>query len=119
MVISKESGFKPLWSRDGKELFCLGGMRLPVSFMTATVQSDGGKFTVVARKPVWNSNSPTPYFTTDNALVYRNYDISPDNQRFLVLKDVKPTGATDAPEQIFIVQNWNEELKRRVPGARK
>ena len=87
--------------------------------MAATVQSDGGKFVVAGRKPVWNSNTQTPVFRPSNAPNARPFDISPDNQRFLVLKEVKPTGAGERPEQIVIVQNWTEELKRRVPGARK
>ena len=85
--------------------------------MVASVRTDGGKFSAVARKPVWNS--PPPYFTTSGTLAFRNYDLSPDNQRFIVLKDVKPAAAADAPEQIFIVQNWAEELKRRVPWPKK
>jgi len=114
--ISQEGGFQPLWSRDGKELFYVAGMAFPAPLMVATVQPDGGKFTVGARKPVWNANPPPPYFINTSALVTRTYDLSPDNQRFIVLKDVKPT---DALEQIVIVQNWTEELKRRVPRPAK
>ncbi len=119
VVVSKEGGTQPLWSRDGKELFYVGGTVFPAPLMAATVQSDGGKFVVAGRKPVWNSNSQTPVFRPYNPVTGRTFDISPDNQRFLVLKEVKATGAGERPEQIVIVQNWTEELKRRVPGARK
>ena len=64
---------------------------------------------------MWNSNPLPPYFTNAGLVGFRNYDLSPDNQRFIVLKDLKPAGAADALEQIFLVQNWTEELKRRVP----
>jgi len=40
------------------------------------------------------------------------YDASPDGQRFLMVKE---TEATAANNQIVVVQNWVEELKRRVP----
>ena len=80
-------------------------------------QTDGGKLTVVATKPVWNS--PPPDFTSATSLAHRNYDLSPDNQHFIVLKDVKPAAGAEAPEQIFIGQNWTEELKRRVPWPKK
>lgn len=113
--VSKGGGTVPLWSRDGKELFCLGESVSPAPLMAATVQADGRKFIVVARKPAWNSNPPSPYSYT-GPRGYRNYDLSPDNQRFLVLKDVKRAGAAETTEQIFLVQNWTEELKRRVPG---
>jgi len=37
------------------------------------------------------------------------YDISPDGQRFLMLK------TDETPAQIQVVLNWFEELKRLVP----
>ena len=45
----------------------------------------------------------------------RTYDISPDGQRFLMLKNADaPTQSSNVP-RIVIVQNWLEELKRLVP----
>jgi hypothetical protein len=42
-----------------------------------------------------------------------NSDVSPDGQRFLMLK---PTSAQEAvPTQINVVLNWFEELRQRVP----
>ncbi len=44
------------------------------------------------------------------------YDLSPDGQRFLMLKNVGQIGTEDAtPSQITVVLNWFEELKARVP----
>ena len=45
----------------------------------------------------------------------RTYDVSPDGQRFLM---IKPGGADQAaaPPQIVVVKNWFEELKRLVPA---
>jgi len=40
----------------------------------------------------------------------RQYDISPDGQRFLMIKAVE--GSTG---QINVILNWFEELKRLVP----
>jgi len=45
-----------------------------------------------------------------------NYDVSPDGQRFLMVKASKQTEA--APTQINIVQNWFEELKQRVRAGK-
>ena len=45
------------------------------------------------------------YFT----LRGRSYDISPDGQRFLMIKE------DPAPLELILVQNWFEELKRLVP----
>jgi len=46
-----------------------------------------------------------------------NYDVSPDGQRFLMLKPSEQEVA--APTQINVVLNWFEELKRRVPTEKK
>jgi hypothetical protein len=44
-----------------------------------------------------------------------NYDVSPDGQRFLMLK---PSEQAQAPAQINVVLNWFEELTRRVPAGK-
>ena len=51
-----------------------------------------------------------PYLPTAASFPY--YDVSPDGQRFLMLKPVETE--TSAPTQINVVLNWFEELKRRV-----
>jgi len=42
-----------------------------------------------------------------------NYDVSADGKRFLMIQEPE---STDAPEQIHLVINWFEELKRLVPS---
>ena len=45
----------------------------------------------------------------------RNYDVAPDGSRFVA---IFPGGVDDddsPPDQIVVVQNWHEELKRLVP----
>ena len=42
----------------------------------------------------------------------REYNISHDGQRFLI---VASAGTAPAPNQIQVVLNWTEELKRLVP----
>ena len=39
------------------------------------------------------------------------YDVTPDGQRFLMVKDAQTTSGT----QINVVVNWMDELKRLVP----
>jgi serine/threonine-protein kinase len=103
--ISTGSGRQPVWSRNGRELFYLA--------------ADGALMSV----PV----QPGPGFTVGNATrvldvasynislaAGRSYDVSPDGQRFLVLKDAQQQGAA----QINVVLNWTEELKRLVPITR-
>jgi hypothetical protein len=45
-----------------------------------------------------------------------NYDVSPDGQRFLMLKGGEQEAA---PAQINVVLNWFEELKQKVPTGKK
>jgi hypothetical protein len=44
------------------------------------------------------------------------YDVSPDGQRFLMVKDVQQATSST---QINVVLNWFEELKQRVPTGTK
>jgi hypothetical protein len=45
-----------------------------------------------------------------------NYDVSPDGQRFLM---VKPSEQESVPTQIKIALNWFEELNQKVPTGKK
>jgi hypothetical protein len=40
---------------------------------------------------------------------FANYDVSPDGQRFVMVKDEAGSG------RLNVVLNWTEELKRLVP----
>ncbi len=62
-------------------------------------------------EPTFTAGSPVVLFTgryTSGIAV--NYDISPDGQRFLMVKEDE-----GQPAQINVVLNWFEELKRLVP----
>ena len=48
----------------------------------------------------------------------RAYDIHPDGQRFLMIKEAPQTEEASAPAEIILVQNWSEEFKRLVPTDR-
>jgi hypothetical protein len=43
-----------------------------------------------------------------------NFDVSPDGQRFLMIRDVTPIEPS-ARDEVIVVLNWHEELKRLVP----
>ena len=46
---------------------------------------------------------------------HRNYDIHPDGKRFLMIK----RSQEDVPTtELIVVENWSEELKRRVPAGK-
>jgi eukaryotic-like serine/threonine-protein kinase len=102
--ISTEGGTEPAWNRNGRELFFRSGDK-----MMAVDVATQGTFSAGKPKMLFQGlYQPNP---TMNA----NYDVTPDGQRFLM---VKPTSVQEsAPTQINVVFNWFEELKRRVPAG--
>ncbi|PYR76274.1 MAG: hypothetical protein DMF87_18580, partial [Acidobacteria bacterium] len=103
--VSTAGGRQPLWTRTGKELFYVGSdgalLRVPVEASGAT----------------WNAGTPMKvlegrYYTGSGS--GRAYDVSPDGQRFLMIK--APGGdSTASPPSVIVVQHFDEELKRLVP----
>ena len=74
----------------------------------------------VERAPSWTATTPTllvkeSYFTSPGGFLGRTYDISPDGQRVLMIKESGGADQTAAPPQLIVVQHWIEELKRLVP----
>ncbi len=53
---------------------------------------------------------PTP-------VMFPNYDVTPDGQRFLMLKPTEQVQSE--PNQINVVLNWFEELKQKVPTGKR
>lgn len=98
--ISTAGSTRPLWSRNGQELFYL--------------TPDGALMSVAIRGgATWTAGMPTRlfeqiYFGPAIGAVGRTYDVSPDGKRFLMIK------SPSTPERIVFVQNFNEELKRLV-----
>jgi Tol biopolymer transport system component len=95
-----EGGGEPVWSPDGTELFYRSGNRM----MVVSVQTES---TFRAGRP--GVLFEGLYRTTGHPAGLQYYDISPDGQRFLMIK------RDEDPAQIHVVLNWFEELKRLVP----
>jgi eukaryotic-like serine/threonine-protein kinase len=104
--ISTEGGTEPVWNPNGRELFYRSGEKM----MAVDVATQPG---FAAGKPQMLFEGQ--YVPTPGTLP--NYDVSPDGQRFLMLKPSEQEQA--APTQINVVLNWFEELKRRVPTGNK
>ena len=66
----------------------------------------------------FSAGTPTKLFEGYVFGLGRNYDVSRDGQRFLMIKDEAAGRETAAPRMV-IVLNWLEELKSHVPtGSR-
>ncbi|HEV8397815.1 MAG TPA: protein kinase [Vicinamibacterales bacterium] len=105
--VSTGGGTRPLWASGGQELF--------YASPTGALMRVG-----VERASSWAATTPTllvkeGYFTIPDGTLGRTYDITPDGQRFLMIKEAGGTDQTAAPPQIIVVQHWTDELKRLVP----
>jgi serine/threonine protein kinase/Tol biopolymer transport system component len=97
--VSTQGGTQPLWNRNGKEIFYRIGNKMMV------VDVSGGVDLILSQ--------PRQLF--DQRYVFQNvslanYDVSPDGQRFVMVKDETGSG------RLNVVLNWTEELKRLVPA---
>ena len=108
--MSTGGGTRPLWAPNGQELFYLApsGVLMRVG---------------VERSQTWAATVPTSlikegYVSVPGGNTGRTYDISPDGQRFLMIKAGGGSDQTAAPASLIVVQNWFEELKRLVPTKR-
>jgi serine/threonine-protein kinase len=104
--ISTEGGTEPVWNPNGRELFYRSGDKLMAVDIATQPGFSAGKPRVLFE----GRYEPTP-------ATFPNYDVSPDGQRFLMLKPSEQEAA--AATQINVVLNWFEELKRRVPTGKK
>jgi serine/threonine-protein kinase len=106
--VSTKGGTQPLWAKSGQELFYESAgalLRVPVKI--------GSSF---------DAGAPSKLFDGPNLLVLppggglgRMYDVTADGTRFVMIKTSGQDGGPDASARIILVQNWFEELKRRVP----
>jgi serine/threonine-protein kinase len=104
--ISTDGGTEPAWNPNGRELFYRSGDKMMAVDIATQPSFAAGK----PRMLFEGQYVRTPATAT-------NYDVSPDGQRFLMLKPSDQ--ALAVPTQINVVLNWFEELKRRAPSGTK
>ena len=102
--VSTDGGTKPLWTKDGQELIYVS----PTGALMRVGVSRGAR---------WSATSPSIVvkegYSTNPVWWGRSYDVSPDGQRFLMIKE--GVGGATPPASLVVVQHWVEELKRLVP----
>ena len=99
--VSAGGGRMPIWRKDGKELFYVARSG---TLMAAPLRVSAGRL---------EAGEPQPLFPlllgieTETQQFRRPYDVSPDGQRFLVIRR-----APDAePDAAVVVTNWTAALK--------
>lgn len=108
--ISSTGGSRAVWARNGRELFYLdvGGLLTSVA-----VQARGESFSASAPAKILS----TSYYAgnTTLGLDLRAFDVSPDGQRFLMVKDGAASDQTPTSvPRLIVVLHWFEELKARM-----
>ncbi len=98
-LVSRDGGLEPRWSRSGRELF---------------YKSRGQLIAVpVPPGPVFTPGLPRPLFSLAGYVNARNrqqYDVAPDDRRFLMIR------AIGGQNEAVYAENWFEELRARSSG---
>ncbi|HEX6216773.1 MAG TPA: hypothetical protein VFZ38_18185, partial [Vicinamibacterales bacterium] len=110
--ISTAGGTRAAWSRNGRELFYLDREGL----LTSVAISAGPGATLSAGPPVKILNRKYYAGASLLGLDLRGYDISPDGQRFLMIKEPESPPPVTQSANLVLVLKWFEELKDRLPA---
>lgn len=107
-MISTDGGSYPVWARNGREIFFRNDDRI----MTVPVET----------QPAFRAGTPQMlfrgggYLAVGTYLTNGNYDVAPDGQHFLMIKEKE---APASSKELSIVLHWTDELERIVPVAKK
>jgi eukaryotic-like serine/threonine-protein kinase len=104
--ISLAGGEQPVWSRDGRTLYYVGGNQL----LSATLAFTPA-LSVVRRDTVVNNivSNPLPPTSANHA----NYDAAPDGKSIVFL------GGGGRGAKVVVVHDWKYELRNRVGSGSK
>jgi Tol biopolymer transport system component len=102
-VVSTQLSTSPVWSRAGRDLLYVT-LENQVVAVSYTARGD----TFVADKPrVWLAR----FAQTD-------FDLSPDGKRIVAIVPVQSAAGPLIEHEVVFLQNFFDELRRRVPGSR-
>jgi eukaryotic-like serine/threonine-protein kinase len=105
--ISSGGGRQALWSHDGRELFYrdFDGALMSVA-VTLTPTFAPGPVTKLFQRP--------EYLGAGARGGGRTYDVTPDDRRFIMIKERPATATGDGPK-LVVVLDWFAELERLAP----
>ena len=107
-LVSTGGGRNPVWSKDGRELFYRDldrGVLMGVE---------------VTNEPALIVGVPEILFGGRYGLTrleMRVYDVAPDGQRFLMLKETRDSDDDAARDEIHVGLNWLKKLNSQVSGS--
>lgn len=95
LLVSPSGGLRPIWRRDGKEIFYLGTAG---ELMAAKVRQKGSNLEIEPAMRLFKAHAES---------FLPSFDVSPDGQRFLVVS----SSPRKQPSPVTVVVNWNAGLK--------
>ena len=101
-MISTGGGESARWASNGREIFYFAGDEL----MSVDVETH----------PAFKAGTPRALFSAAGYVGYGNYDVAPDGQHFLMIKQ---EDISTSPKELNVILNWSDELERRVPQEKK
>lgn len=93
--ISASGGTRPLWAKNGRELF----FRSHDTVMSATIQTE----------PQFTAGTPQALFPYHYRESGHDYDVTPDGRHFIF---IKPSNTQAGPTQITVALHWASELRK-------
>ncbi len=105
--VSTAGGMRPHWARNSLELFYVS----PTGELMRVGVQQGRSWTATSPAPIVKAGG---YVLNPTDHPGPTYDIAPDGQKFLMIKDSNADRITP-PGSVVIVLNWLEELKRLAP----
>jgi serine/threonine-protein kinase len=107
VMVSTDGGEAPAWSGDGTELFYLTFRDgAPLVMNAVPVKAGVSEFSAGPPRKLFEGR----YVVTRP---FRSYDVTPDGKRFLMIQ--RPDPRPSRPKELVLVENWLDELRRRVP----
>ena len=105
--ISNGGGSFPVWSHNGRELFFRSG---DSRIMVAAYAAKGDSF-VPDQPKVWSEKQPADFGIIGGS----TYDVAPDGKRIAALMPVDTQENQQAQSHVIFLENFFDELRRKVP----
>ena len=100
--VSTDGGSQPLWKANGEIFYRRANQMIAVQVQTEP------ELMVGRLQKLFEGE-----YISGNVGPFASYDVTSDGQQFVMIKAGGATG--EARQEIIVVQNWFEELKRLVP----
>jgi serine/threonine-protein kinase len=104
VIVSSGGGAQPLWSHSGEEIFYVDAE----GWMVAAKVSTSPRFVIESRQRLFNGEA---YRSISQGTTRRWYSLSPDDQRFMMIKQVPGRDPGLDAGDLVLIRNWFREIE--------